>query len=138
MQDLLNNLEVGLKQVIDAGALGIDVFVGQDDGEQTRPNVTIYAQQGEERPVGSGNFLTTVMVSVRSNANDTTQAQHRQRCNQVFDLVMVDDLETSLSSVSNLHVFTPIVNRQASHGREDDCWLSELRFDAYCCLTDLA
>lgn len=138
MQGLLNNLEVGLKSVIDAGALGIDVFVGQDDHEQTRPSVTIYAQQGEERPIGSGNFLTTVMISVRSNANDTSQAQHRQRCNQVFDVIMVDDLESVLSANSNLHVFTPIVNRQATHGVEDDCWLSELRFDAYCCLTDLA
>lgn len=138
MQQLLNNLEIALKSVIEDGATGIQTFLGQDDADQVRPNITVYAQQGEERPIGSGNFLVNCVISIRSEADDTSREDHRNRCNAVFGLIMVNDLGAKLSSQSDLAVYDPVINRQASHGKEDNCWLSELRFECYCCLLDIA
>lgn len=138
MQDLLNSLEAAVKSVVDAGALGIATFLGQDAHTQERPSVTIYAEQGEQRPINSGNFMVTVMVQVRSSASDTTIQEHRETCRDVFALIQCEGIEETLSGYENLTVFPPLVNVQCNQTREDDSWLSELRFDAYCCPSDLA
>ena len=137
MQELLNNLELSIKSAIDAGATGVATFIGQDDQNKTFPSVTIYAREGLERPIGSGNFLTSCTVTLRSNADDTSREVHRQRCNQIFGLLMNDALAATLSGLTGLHVFDPILNRQAAHSQEDDAWMSELSFDCYACISDM-
>lgn len=144
--DLLANLELAVKAIIDAGALGVATFIGQDSHNQVRPSITIYAERGDELFIGSGNYRASVTVQVRSNASDTSEEMHRQRVGNVFDLVRVDDLASTLSGNSDVYVFSGgdsasasgIISAQEGHGREDNSWLSEFHFEVACCLRDIA
>lgn len=135
---LLNNIEKALAARINGASLGLPVFLGQDGADQENTSVTVYAQQGEEVLVGIGAYKTTCVVQVRSDASQSSIEQHRQRCDDVFGLIKVDGIGGILSGLADLTVYDPIVNEQRSHGREDDSWLSELRFDALCCTLDVA
>lgn len=138
MQDIFNRLERALKQVVDAGGFGVTVFKGQTNENQVRPSFTVHASDGREIPLGSGNWMMDVVCQLRSNANDTDEEVHRVNAENMFSPLMFDNLQEQLTATGHLYVFAPIINRNARNGREDDCWLSELFFSAYCCLQNLA
>jgi hypothetical protein len=139
MQNLLNRVDEGFKAIIDAAGLNVTVFTGHDSDEQVRPSVVVHSSSAEEMPIGSGNFRVNVSIKIRSNADDNTTGEHETLLDGVLGVVMTGSIGTDISALGlGVFLWDPTVNRTASSEIEDDCWVSELRFDAYSCLTQLA
>ena len=135
MQDLPNALEAAVKVILDAEETGVHVFLGQTEETQVRPCCTVWAQSGEERPIGSGNFMVTLSVAIRTNAFDEEIQNHRERCRNLLGVLMEDDICTQLSDTGLLSVFGPETGpKRSREDKEDDSWITELSFDVYCCL----
>jgi hypothetical protein len=138
MQDLPNSLEQAIRYRVSQGAVPVNIYTGaDDDGKKIDPSLIIYAESGNESPLGSGNFYVTVNCELRAQSTECGLPAFRTLANQVFGTLMVDGLPASLSTEgSNLHVFG-IQERTFSTGLDESRWLSTLKMTMYCCLTDL-
>lgn len=136
MQSLHQKLESALKALVDAGGFGVTVFCGLSADEKTSPRLIVNAGNGTEFPQNSGNFTISVVCELSTNANSTGIDEHRALCEQVFGVLMEDDLAVQLSNqAADFHVFG-ISNRASRDNVDDGAWVSELTMDAYCAGTD--
>ncbi len=139
--DLTSKAEEALMSVTTALALGstIDVRTGMDDDTLENGANVIHSVEdtGEEEVLGLGYFICVGRVTVNSNSDDYTLAEHRARVATVFDAFMDDALEATLSAaVANFYVLA-IRSRQKGKIQKDKahCDFLEIRFLA--CASDL-
>lgn len=151
MQSLPQKLEAAAKALIDAAAVSVPVrrngettdvplvvFTGLSQEEVVVPAVTIAVLTGNEFPQDSGNFTLNVAVEIRSNADETDLAAHRQLCEDALEPVMQDDTAAQLSAEGEDLTVMGISNRQSRERVEERSWVTDLTFDAYSCGTALA
>ena len=137
MQDLANSIEAALKTRIAAGNIDVAIFTGQGDFTKTTPCCVVYAEAGAEMPLGSGNFTVSVSAMFSYPADSEELQAHRDLCSAVMGQLMDSTLaETMSAETDGLHVFG-ITNRAFSSGIDENQWQSTLRFDCYCCITDI-
>lgn len=137
MQDLQQKLESAAKELVEVLALNcagrdVKVFTGLDIEEQYKPCVTMVALTGNELPQGSGNFTLAFSAVVSTNANDTTIEQHRELCRNALAPLMSDDTEIQLGEAIDDFGVLGIFNRACVERAVDDCFETELNFEAVC------
>lgn len=139
--DLTSKAEAALMSVTTGLSLGatIDVRTGMDDDVLEKGANVVHSVEdtGEEVPMDTGNFICVGRVTVNSNANDYTLAQHRTRVATVFDAFMDDALAATLSAAVTGFYCLAIYGRQKGKIVKEQAfcdWL-ELRFLA--CPSDL-
>jgi hypothetical protein len=87
----------------------------------------------------SGNFRVSCTVLVRSQIDDSTDAQHESRCAEIAALLMVSDLAASLTAAIpafTCQYFYPGI--RSTDELRDRHWESALTFDLDCCASDLS
>lgn len=136
MQDLCNSLEAALKQRVESGGYAVTVLTGQGDFAKQAPCLVIYASQGGEFPLGSGNWNINVDCSLMWPAEGEDLVDYRQLCTDVFGLLMADDMAGLLSNADGLTV-QGIHSRETERGVEGSMWNSSLRFVCYCYINDV-
>jgi len=152
MPSLLGKIDEGIKKLVDAAALSMTVSddaggtrilplnasIGLDNDIQTLPILKIHSSRGEEKPVGSGNYMVTVTMDLQTNADDTTEEQHENLCEMLFNMISTDDIGAQISNQDeDLTVYDPTINRRISSRVTDDSWISSLEFECYACRTRL-
>lgn len=138
MQDLANQLEDALKYRVTQGGFAVSIYTGQGDADKVTPSLVIHASDGNENPLGSGNFTISVSCEFRYPTQGDDIDDHKTLCRNVLGELMVSTLADTLSTeATDLHIFG-VSNRQMRSGIEENHWLSVLTFDCYCCILDLA
>lgn len=126
--------------VTTALALGdtIDVRTGMDDDTLAQGANVVHSVEdtGEEMPMGTGNRICIGRVTVNSNSDDYTLAEHRARYATVADAFWTDNLDVTLSALSGFHCLAVYERRDGSITKDKAfCNWLEIRFLA--CPTDL-
>lgn len=119
--DLTSKVEHAAQAVVNTLSLtGTPVVrTGQDDDTLTLPCIICGCENtGEEIPRESGNFIVTLRVSVKSEANDTSLATHRANVATVFDKFREDTINTTLGT--SLDDFYAYPVRDARIGKSRD------------------
>lgn len=111
----------------------LKVFNGFDADEKELPSATVAAMSGQEFPQDSGNFTLSVVVEIRSNADETDLQAHRQLCEDALSPLMQDNTASQLTSADDALGVMGISNRASRERVEDRTWVTEYSFDAYCC-----
>jgi len=74
----------------EAGLAGVAIYTGDSLDENVLPKVIALCDSARapgDLPEGLGNYLCSVRLSVFSNADDTTLADHRSRCATIDGLM---------------------------------------------------
>lgn len=134
MQDLHQKLEAAAGRLIENAGTGVNVQLGLSHLTKALPSATVAVSNGSESPIGSGNFILTLAVEIRSNAANTTLAAHRNYCTATLAPMMSDDLANELTTQGSeaLTVFG-ITNRQTRQTVEETAFVTELSMDVVCC-----
>ncbi len=146
MQSLPQKLEAACATLIDLAGVSVSVnrqgvtstvplqmFTGLDDEDKALPSATVAVMSGQEFPQDSGNFTLSVIVEIRSNADETALTAHRQLCEDALSPLMQDDTADQLSQPDEAIGCMGISNRASRERVEDRTWVTEFSFDAYCC-----
>lgn len=70
-----------------SGLSGVQILTGDSNATQVQPKAVVLcdsASSPADLPEGLGNFSCSVRVTIFSNADDTTLAQHRARCASIY------------------------------------------------------
>ena len=122
---------------ITADITGVNQLQGQNDGAKELPYAIASVGEGNEEPLDTGNFMLPVTIQVENNADDTTEAVHRDRLAKIADLFIASDLASLLSGyVTDFHCIAVHSFGQAER-IADGKWVNEISFTAYCCGSDL-
>ena len=83
-----------------ATAQSLSSFVGLEDDPKALPSVSYVAESAEPMLAGQlyGNRFITLAIVLRTNADDTTAAQHRAKAEALFDVFLDDTLPALLSA----------------------------------------
>ena len=98
--DTLHKTELAFESALAtvATAQSLTQRVGLDDDNKKASQLTVVAESSEPVTPNTANRKVTVAVMVRTNQDDTTAAQHRTKCQEVFDVLFDTDIATTLSS----------------------------------------
>lgn len=139
--DLQSKIEAAAKVLVDALALsGVTVTTGADDDTIALPAVFCMAGDLTEAEglIGTGIFRGALTIRVKSNANDTSLAAHRERVATVFDAIAIDVLKTSMSAAGT--DFTCLFAGQLRQGQavsDGQSWNTDLVVDGVWCASDV-
>lgn len=136
MQDLCNSLEDAIRQRVESGGFALNTYTGQGDFEKAAPYLVIRAQEGEELPLGSGNWNVRVDCTLEWPAETKDLPGFRQLSSDVFGLLMNSDLASQLTNAENLTVLG-VHSRRTETSTDGSLWSSTLTFTCYCFLNDL-
>lgn len=81
--------------------LSFNSRTGLDTQELRLPAVTFAAELSEPVVENMTNRYVTVAISIRTNMDDTTRAQHQDWVQQFLDLFLWDDLAAELSAANS-------------------------------------
>lgn len=104
------------------------------------PRIVVEAESGPEAVQDTGIFDMEASVAVYSGANETDAlTTHRSRSAYVVDAFMQDNLADLLTAdLADFHCLGIKNRAMPQTEREDDHWITRLRFTAVCCGSDLA
>jgi len=136
--DLPNKLELAAVALLAANPIaGLVGFTGQSKAEQSRPALIAKAEQGEETPIGTGNFNMVLTLQIQTSSDDATLDQHRAYVAGAVDVFRDVDAAANLSAQQSDFTALGIHNVQYNHEVEDRAFLSELTLTVYCCASDI-
>lgn len=74
---------VSAQLTAEPGLAGVNVYTGDSSAVQALPRCVVLAESARppsDLPEGLGNYSVGMRITLFSNADDTTLAQHRERC----------------------------------------------------------
>lgn len=132
MLDLPQKLEAAAKALIDKQGADATCYVGLGHEEKELPCIVVAAVNGNETPQGSGNYMLSLMVEIRSAPKDNNIDEHRALCRAALGCFSQEDSNDQLSgAAADFHVFG-ITNRQSRESVEERTWVTEMTMECYC------
>lgn len=97
--DTLHKTELAFEAALAAVATAqsLDQRVALDADNKTAAQLTVISEQAEPPYENTANRFVTVAVSVRTNMDDTTPAQHRTKVKEVLDVLYDTEIAAALS-----------------------------------------
>lgn len=123
-------------------ARGMQILKGADTATVARDRIVVSYLGGPEEPLGSGNRLSRVSVSVVSGADpddddevEDALARHTLNCEAVFHFLENHaGLAAALSAaVAHFHVFDPVSDEGENPDVEGRGWIESRIYSQYCC-----
>lgn len=98
--DILHKTELAFSAALAtvATAQSLTQFNGLDTDSKTRKSLTVMAENSEPLYPGSANRQVTVAVKVKTNMDDFTPTNHRELCQEVFDVLFDTGIVATLSA----------------------------------------
>jgi hypothetical protein len=123
----------------------INIYKGMEhetvvDGEQpniTLPAVTVSAMRASVDPPFSNNWIVDVSVSVRTNADDTTDAEHNTMADEVFDVLYTTTIAADLTAALANFTAELMVPLDQTFAIVERSYVSTFDFQLHCCNADL-
>jgi len=119
----------------DGAALTPVILRGVTDDTKTLPAIIVESNTADHEPVmrATGNWIATVSVRLRENADDTTEDSHLEHAGEVFDKLMTDtisdDLNEAAVGILTTQFVGPLSQNYSIVGRS---WESELNLRLFC------
>ena len=114
------------------GLTTVTFLTGDNNATQTLPKAVVLceaARAPSDLPEGEGNFSCSVRITLFSNADDTTLADHRLRCaalsGNMRDLTSIKDAFTSYGDASCYDV----TMQSEDEGVDERSWATAFTFD---------
>jgi hypothetical protein len=102
------------------------------------PHVICLCQNAEADAVESGNWKARLSIAVRTNADDTTAADHHTLVNAVFSEFLTTTIAGDLSDALADFTAFRVVPVSQSWSIDDRSWIAEMEFDVFCCGSDIS
>ena len=136
--DITNRLEAAALAVHTANPVsGLSATTGQSGDTRTLPSVVFIADQGEEFPIGSGNYKMQLTCRVESSPDVTALSVHRGYFAGIADMFSDSAIATTLSSaILDFHAMG-VTQHRVAHRIEDRNNISEITVEVYSCAVDL-
>ena len=139
MIDLLSSIEHSISLLLLGAGVDAITFSGQSERDQVRPCVVIYAQSGEESPLGSGNQFCPVTITIKSSADiDNAEQVHKERVSSILQTLQIDDLSDRLSAQQDDFTVFGYRGMSLRNAIEENSFTSEIQLELYCCQMSLA
>lgn len=119
---LTDKIEKALSELLTAAQsgnatlAGMTIHTGEESADYSSPCVICHAQQGEEEPAMTGNYMMQALVIVDTQADeDDSETDHASRIDAVKSVLMVADLPDQMTAqVSGFTVYEPAQFRTVS------------------------
>lgn len=148
---LSDTLDAAFAAIVTPAATGLSVYTGKSSEEKATPCVICSSEiQGDEDPVGTGNFWAICNVAIKQSATQnedgtdpgaaSPKAAAQAVTANIFATLMVDTLAASLTAaVAGLTVFSGSVTIGSSESGIDESglWIDALHIRLYCCASTL-
>lgn len=148
---LSDKLDTAFAAIVTPAATGLAVYTGKSSDEKTTPCAICSSEiQGDEDPVGTGNFWVLCSVVIKQSAvqnedgTDPSAASPKAAAQAVTSNIvatlMVDTLAATLTAaVADLTVFSGSITIGASESGLDESglWVDALHIRLYCCGSSL-
>lgn len=80
-------IEAAFQELLSSTVTGQDYHLSHDLSENKPPSIVIKASMGTEEPVqGSGVFSVPVEIVLEQSYDDTTPAEHTQKCSKIMQV----------------------------------------------------
>lgn len=80
-------IEAAFQELLSSTVTGQDYHLSHDLSENKPPSIVIKASMGTEEPVqGSGVFSVPVEIVLEQSYDDTTLAEHTQKCSKIMQV----------------------------------------------------
>lgn len=121
-----------------ASTLSLNAYTGVDVAERELPAVTYYAESSEPVVENQTNRIVTMAVSVQTNMDDTSRADHHSYAAQVMDVFYDDDLASELNSANSSFTCLGWEHLGEESTFEDRSATTTLRLRLHVCPADIA
>lgn len=107
---------------------------GQSTDEKRLPLVICQCSAADHQPPPmTGNWIATAVVSVRENADDTTEDDHLSHAGEVFNLLMTTTIAADMTAAATLFNAYLVVAQSSGYDLVDRSWQSWLQLSIHCC-----
>lgn len=135
-------MEAAAKLIVDSITFSqvYDVNPAETDEEKTVSGIFIEASEtDDELPLGSGNFITRLRLTLKNNPEDITDANHKADCTLLFERFRSDTIGADLSAkpVGEFYVYDPPRRCGFSKEENDDVHSDTIELDLLACESDL-
>lgn len=86
----------------------------------------------------SGNWVSELLVELRSKVFDTSDSQHTLMAEELFAFLHDSTIAASLSSALSGFTAFLVVPLEQTRAIENNNWISRARFSVHCCGSDIA
>lgn len=101
------------------------------------PCVVCRCQSANQFPKFSGNWNVIAEVMVSSSAADSTEDQHHDRADEVFETLLTDTIKDDISSALDGFTAFLVVPLDQGYRLNDRTWESWMSFEVHCCPSDI-
>lgn len=145
--DIESKLEAATKTLVVANITALtaslstlvsaNVHTGLSADDLVLPRIVIIARQGDENPIGTGNFDMECSVKLHASADDSTLVQHRAVTATLRDLFQDTAIATTLSALATDFTVLNVREFHQEQEHEGRRFVSTLQFTANACGSDL-
>lgn len=132
---------VAAQLTAETGLAGVNVYTGDSAAVQVLPRVVVLAESARppgDLPEGLGNYAVGMRITLLSNADDTTLADHRARCaalaGSMYDVALLKGAFTA-GGDALLYDVTPTGE---DDGLDDRSWATVFTYELLTCLNPVA
>ena len=119
------------------GLSGVQILTGDSAATQTLPKAVVLCDSARapgDLPEGLGNYECSVRVTLFSNADDTTLADHRARCAVISDCMKSLGLIQAEFTAGGDADCYDVTYRSEDEGIDERSWATSFAFDVLTCL----
>lgn len=119
------------------GLAGVQILTGDGAVTQTLPKAVVLCDSARapgDLPEGLGNYECSVRVTLFSNADDTTLADHRARCAVISDCMKSIALIQAAFTAGGDADCYDVTYRSEDEGIDERSWATSFAFDVLTCL----
>lgn len=119
------------------GLAGVAILTGDSAVTQTLPKAVVLCDSARapgDLQEGLGNYDCSVRVTLFSNADDTTLAEHRARCAALSDCMKSVGLIQAAFATGGDALCYDVTYRSEDEGIDERSWATSFAFDILTCL----
>ena len=124
-----------------SGLTGVQILTGDSNTTQILPKAIVLCDSARapgDLPEGLGNYSCSVRVTLFSNADDTTLADHRDRCGDLADCMKsLDLIQAAFTATSGAATCYDVTYVSEDEGVDERSWATSFAFDVLTCLEPL-
>jgi hypothetical protein len=115
-----------------------NIHAGLSGEKRSLPHVGVYCLDASPIEPFSGDWSASCTIQVRSDPDDSSEANHHDRCEAVFNAILDTTFAASITAALadfTAHQMVPAAQR---FGAQDDHWVSEVDVSIKCCGSTIA